>query len=106
MTIPESDWKVFKQLRANALERMCQQILDESRAILDNEDKSAHERYVELLHLLPERKKDVASCFDHFSRSWATMDLRFMRNWGLVTEDEVAQLSEETEKHTRPGEIP
>lgn len=100
--IREYDWKVFKRLRANALQRLCQNILDESRAILDRPDKTAHERYLELFKLLHDRDKEVALSFDHFSRSRALGDLQILRAQELITGEEARELSPETEKRTRP----
>ena len=42
-TIKESDWKVFKRVKAFALDTYCQDILGEFQEIIVNEDQTAHE---------------------------------------------------------------
>lgn len=100
--IREADWKVFKRLRESALQRLCQDILGDCREILDQPDKTAHQRYLDLFKLLHERDKEVALSFDHFSRSRALGDLRILRTQGLITEEEARELSDETRERTRP----
>ncbi|WP_149195419.1 peptide ABC transporter substrate-binding protein [Luteimonas suaedae] len=98
MTIRESDWKVFKRLRAIALERLSQRILDECREICAREGATAHERYGELYGLIRERNREMAQAFDGFSRSDAVLQLRLIRAHDLLTEAEMAEFSEETRR--------
>jgi hypothetical protein len=71
MSIRESDWKIFKRLRAVALERFSQRILDECRQICLRQDTTAHERYGEVYGLIHDRDREMAQAFDNFSRSSA-----------------------------------
>jgi len=41
--IPERDWKVFRELRALALERFCQRVLAEVAGVSGDESHSFHE---------------------------------------------------------------
>ncbi|MCE9662549.1 hypothetical protein LY622_03770 [Halomonas sp. M5N1S17] len=100
MSIRESDWKVFKRLRAVALERFSQRALDECQKICSKRDATAHERYGELYGLIHERNREMALAFDHFSRSSALSCLRLIRMHHLLTEAEVAEFSEETQSAT------
>ena len=97
MSIRESDWKAFKRLRAVALERFSQRVLDECQEICSKRDATAHERYGELYDLIHERNREMAHAFDHFSRSKALLSLRLIRMHNLLTEAEVAEFSEETQ---------
>lgn len=67
-------------------------------------DATAHERYGELYGLIHERDREMANAFDHFSRSKALMCLQLMRAHGLLTESEVAEFSEETQRATDVAE--
>ncbi|OOG27203.1 hypothetical protein B1C78_04280 [Thioalkalivibrio denitrificans] len=102
MRMRESDWKVFKRIRALALERFSQRILDECREICMKQTSSAHERYLELFRLIHERDKLIAAAFDRFSRSSAYMSLRLIRSMNLLTDAEVAELSAEAQEVTDP----
>jgi hypothetical protein len=44
--IKESDWKTFKPLRRQALERFCGRVLDEVARIGSDQTKNTHERYI------------------------------------------------------------
>lgn len=93
MTIAESDWKVFKKLRALALERFSQRVLDECQAVCRKERVTAHDRYGELYGLIHERNKEMALAFDDFRRSTATLYLRLMVRYDLLTKEELSQFS-------------
>ena len=91
--ISETDWKTFKRLRERALERFSQRILDESQAIYSDTSTSAHARYLRLYQLMQQRDRELASAFDDPRRSTATLCFRQMRYLGLVTDEELAELS-------------
>lgn len=103
-SLSESDWKVFRKLRERALQRMSQRILDESRAVIDNPDKTPHERYLELFQLMGDRNRVVSALFDDPRRSRARMQLEGFRARELLTEQEVQELSPEAQNATEPGE--
>ena len=106
MSIRESDWKIFKRLRAMALERFSQRVLDECQEICSKRDSPAHERYGELYGLIHERNRDMALAFDNFSRSSALLCLQLIRMHDLLTETEVAEFSEETQSATKVARSP
>jgi hypothetical protein len=69
--INESDWKLFRQLQAIALQRFCQRVLDEVVQVASNADKTSHERYGEMYGLIKDRDKELAHAFDDPRRSRA-----------------------------------
>ena len=91
--ISETDWKTFKRLREHALERFSQRIIEESRAICSDPSTSAHARYVRLYQLVQQRDRELASAFDDPRRSTEAKCFRQMRHLGLVTDEELAELS-------------
>ena len=103
MAIKESDWKVFKRLRAVALERLSQRILDESQTICNKAGASPHERYLELYNHIQDRNRDIARAFDMFSRNSATLSLLGIRSLGLLTDEELAEFSEEIRASSDPN---
>ncbi len=94
-TIKESDWKLLRRLHTVALERYCQQVLAESERLHRAPDKSFHERYLAVFDLLRKRDKELARLFDDLRRSTALQHLAGL--CGLLTAEEVAQFSEETQ---------
>lgn len=95
--IKESDWKVFRQLHPVALERFCRQVLEESERLHADTSQSAYERYLALHQFFKKSDKDVARLFDDFRRSTALRQLAAIKQAGLLTEQEFARFSEETQ---------
>ena len=102
MKITESDWKKFKKIRESALERFCGAAMDDFEEAISNRDTSNHARYLYLYKLVEAYDKRIALLFNDYSRSKAMMQLMFLRQEGLVTNDELETLSEELRKTTEP----
>jgi hypothetical protein len=98
---PESDWKVFRSLNELALERFCEQVLNEIKRACDASEKTWHERYGSVYGLVEERDKLLASMFDGFSRSTAFWKIAVMWKRGLIHDDELQPLTQETLKRLR-----
>jgi hypothetical protein len=94
--ISEPDWKVFKPVRAKALERFCERVLAEVERIRADTNKSHHERYIATYQLLKERDKELELAFDHLRRSTALVQVANFRSLGLVTDDEYMRFSAPT----------
>ena len=97
----ESDWKEFKILKSNALERCCESVLSEFIELARRPGASEYDRYVDLYQLLRARDKVLASVFDELSRSTADLQLGVMYARGIVTDDELSQFSEKTQEIAR-----
>jgi hypothetical protein len=95
--IKESDWKNFRQLHAVALEWFCERILDENERLLKDTSRSDHERYLAIYRLYRERDKEVARLFDEFRRSTALWQIAAIKSHGLLTDEEFARFSQETQ---------
>lgn len=95
--INESDWKIFRQLHKVALERFCQSVLNESELLQRDSTRSAYERYIALYQLFHKHNKEVARLFDDFRRSTAVLQLAAIKEQGLLTDEEFARFSQETQ---------
>jgi hypothetical protein len=85
---PESDWKVFRELREVALDRFCRRVVDEIEPLRLNAPRSHHERYLDLLRLLQERDQEIANAFDDPRRSQMIFQLAAMHACGLLEPEE------------------
>jgi hypothetical protein len=94
--IPERDWKVFREVRQAALERLCNKILSEAKALNDDPIKSAHEKYLKLYELIQKRDADMARGFNDLRRSTAVMQIGIINKMGLFTREELQRFSPET----------
>ena len=87
--LSEKDWRAFKALKADALERYCALILAESAALSVDMERSAHERYLAMYALIHQHNRSMAKAFDGHSRSQARYQLRMMHTMGLVTDEDM-----------------
>jgi wobble nucleotide-excising tRNase len=94
--IKESDWKLFRQVRVQALERFCERILLEVERINSDRARGFHEKYLDVWRVLKRRDKELAQAFDDIRRSTAWSRLASMKVLGLLTEDELRRFSQET----------
>lgn len=94
--IPESDWRHFKQVHDDLLERYCARVLDDLTAAAKATDGTAHERYVRTYKLLQSRDEELARAFDDFRRSTAVM-----RRMGLLSDKDLSVFSAQTQEQVR-----
>ncbi len=94
--LTESEWKLFSQLRKNALQRFCERTLAELQYVMTDPEKTPHERYLELFKKLHERDEELAYAFNGSSRSNALLQLMVIHKKDLLTPEELAQFRDET----------
>ena len=80
--ISEADWKHFKRVKADALDKCCQQVLDDVRKGIDNPELSDH-------------AKRIANIFDYNARSKAMLQLALMKSDGLLEAKQINGFSDE-----------
>ena len=93
---PESDWRVLRELRPRALQRLCERALNEIRDATTAADRDSHQRFLAVYHLVHERNEDIARAFDAPRRSQAFSQLASMKSLGLLESEELARFSPET----------
>ncbi len=95
--INEVDWKLLRRLQPIALERFCQRVLAGVSRLASNHADGSHARYLELCKLIQKRDEELGSAFDDVKRSTALMRLAQMRVLGLVTDEEFAEFTSQTQ---------
>ncbi|ANB23960.1 hypothetical protein [Alteromonas stellipolaris] len=96
--ISESDWKHFKQVKEDALDKCCQQVLDEVREGIDNPELSNHAKYLYLYKLMENSDKRIANIFDYNARSKAMLQLALMKSDGLLEAKQINGFSDELQR--------
>lgn len=99
--IPERDWRVFRELQEVALERFCERVLREVGRVVASEDKSWHQRYGTVFGLIQRKDAVLARAFDGPRRSKAILQLLALCSEGLLTEEELARFTPETQERLR-----
>ena len=74
-TIPESDWKLLRQLKGVALERFCERVLEQIARRSSASKKTYHQRYLEIYRLLHRRDRELGDAFNNPRRSTAVQQL-------------------------------
>jgi hypothetical protein len=93
--ISESDWKRFKVVRDDALQRYCERVLLDMQSLISDTTRSAHERYLAIYGLIEDRDDMLARLFNDFRRSTAVVQLIGMVNQKLISDSEIASFSDE-----------
>ena len=101
----ESDWKIFKKIKDKAIDNFCTNTLAELREVINDDNQSAHERYLLNYKLVNNRDKQMGLLFDGHSRSKAPLQLLAIRREGLADEELVSKLSEEFRNQTDPSKL-
>ncbi len=94
--IPESDWKLFRQLHPVAVGRYCEKVLGEIQRTTADSRKTAHERYLAIYKLVQKRDKELGRGFDDMRRSTAVIQLGIIYSYGVITEEELSRFTERT----------
>jgi len=93
---PESDWKVFREFRALALERFCKRVLEESEPLRHDPSRSHHERYLDVFRSLQARDEELAHAFNDARRSRMFIQLAAIHADGLLGPHELGRFTART----------
>jgi hypothetical protein len=101
--IRESDWQYLKSLKKTLLDRLCNRILDNIQAecAVAKRGPDVHEQYVKVYRLVEKSDKIVADCFDDWRRSQIFFKLLSLIKYRVITDGEIAQLSDETKERIK-----
>ena len=94
--VPESDWKVFRDVQKVALERFCARVLEEIEAASSDTSRSYHERYLTIYRLLQKRDKELAPAFSYPRRSAMMIQLVALYMRGILQPEEWARFTPQT----------
>jgi len=101
----ESDWKIFKQIKENAIQLFCNNALSEYEEIINSKSNDSQETYTYLYRMVVNRDKQMALLFDGHSRSKASLQLLAIRGEGLADEDLLKKLSDDFLQQTDPSRV-
>jgi len=85
-------------MKDRALDLACQRTLDSLSEIISSEDKSAHERYLQLWKTMKAADKNIARMFNNLKRSSAILQLAQWKLNDLITDRDLDSFSPDTLK--------
>ena len=96
----ESDWKYLRKIQEQMLNRLCDKLLDKLNEETKQEARKdgSHKQYLKVYRLLKELDDEIAVCFNDWRRSTILTRLLAMKRLGVISEQEVNGLSEETKR--------
>lgn len=95
--IQQSDWKHFKTVREQALQRLCERALDYLVNIASDSSSTCHERYLDVYRRIQEYDKQIAYGFNDLSRSKMLQQIAIARTLDLIDDDQMGKFTQETQ---------
>lgn len=93
--IPESDWKRFRKLKDDLLNRLCSRINSRVEGILNGSSLSDYERYLKVFDEIRRSDKIIGRCFDDLKRSELTRIVLNCYRENLFTDEEFSGFSQQ-----------
>ncbi|MCG3738124.1 hypothetical protein EXA16_17690 [Vibrio cincinnatiensis] len=98
MSIKESDWKIFCEIKNEAIQLYCERQLSQVIETITNESELADERFHFMCKYAQASQKQMKLIFDGHSRSSAFIQLILMYEENLISLSQFERLSDELKK--------
>ena len=96
--IPESDWKKIRDMKNQVLSISCNTIFEKIDQISCKRKDKEHESYLKLWKLLNKEDTKISIMFDDLKRSNAVMKLAIWKHNGLISDEKMAEFTNETQQ--------
>jgi len=97
-SVPEKDWKRLSALKQNLLNSACESIFRRIEQVSSTRKDREHEAYLALWKLIKKEDAAIAEMFDDLKRSDALFKIAALKHHGVLTDEQLAQFSEETQE--------
>ena len=95
-SIPEKDWKVLRSLKDAKLALFCDGVFEKVGKLMEEKAEGSHQAYLALWGLLRDEDEKMGEMFDDLKRSNAIRKLAAWRHYGMLSDEELLQFSEDT----------
>ena len=99
--IPEADWQALKKMKPKALNTACQRALDKIDRIIKTNNPNAHQSFLGVWDVIQDDNEIIGQSFDDMRRSNATLKMGAMLRFGLIGQEELETLTEETRERVK-----
>ncbi len=98
-SVQEKEWKYLRSIEPHLLSKLCKRI-NEQAADIANSEKfgNEHAKYLELFKHIQASDRIIADCFNDWRRSDILWRLPLLRRHGLLTDEHISNLSDESRK--------
>ncbi|GGW73812.1 hypothetical protein [Alishewanella tabrizica] len=97
-SVPEKDWKRLSGLKEVLLNSACETIFRRIEQISSTRKDREHETYLELWKLINKEDEAIAEMFNDLKRSNAVFKIAALKHYGVLTDEQLAQYSQETQE--------
>ena len=94
---PESDWKQLRKIKDEMLASVCEETFIQIEALSEKRTGREHEAYLELWKGIQEGDEKIAEMFNDLKRSNALTKLISCRQYGFLSDENLAKFSQETQ---------
>ncbi len=91
--VPEADWRVFRELREVARERLCRRAFESLDRLRVDDEGSCHDRWIGLQQWLEERDTEMTAAFGDLRRSTMMLRLSTIVALDLLHPDELERFT-------------
>lgn len=96
-TILESGWNKIRNLKDIAISRACDSIFEKVEKVASSRRGQEHKAKLDLFELIKKEDRKIAEMFDGLRRSSAIFQLSAWRFNKVITDDEFATFSDESQ---------
>jgi len=97
-SIAEKDWKLLRSMVDRKLDQACGKLLGEIESTIHGKkDSGNHKAYLAVYKIVDSGDREIAKMFDNLRRSTAIMTLANWKHNGLLTTQELAEFSDQTQ---------
>lgn len=96
--LTERDWKKIRSLKDENLNKACERILKKVTEIINREEGTPHKKYLDIRRLLKNEAEQIGRVFNDLKRSNAGLKLASWKVNGLLSDDELKEFSEGTNR--------
>ncbi|MBN2542115.1 hypothetical protein JXI42_04555 [bacterium] len=94
-SVLESDWKTYKRILPELLERYLKEKNTETKAILEAGDIDESGKFWEIHKKCMDEARVFRACTVRFARSKLTLNLQLMHGYGVLKDKDLEKFSEE-----------
>lgn len=97
-SVSEKDWKRLVSLKENLLNYACENLFRRIEQISSFRKNREHGAYLELWNEIRKEDDAIAEMFNDLKRSNAVFKIAALRHYGVLSDEQLAQFSQETQE--------
>ncbi|MBO1519410.1 hypothetical protein [Oceanisphaera pacifica] len=101
-SVPERNWKLFRRLQAELLATASDLVFKKVERLSQDRAGKEHQSYLDLYCLIKEEDEKIAQMFNNPTRNNVLFKIGFLKQYGILSDEQFQLFSEETQKRVTP----